>query len=235
MQENWKDLLDDHHESLPILCVTTDLDNEVLDDRLWKKVRQMYEEVNEDNRCESRVMVSVINAILTQKRSYFCLTRDRTRCLVQTDSNHSGMKAFDNEAWTRVLSFLIKKMKIMSGERKGIGQQPSIYALKDQDLFELVGGVDPSQLDECEDFVLRRGKFSPQTNKEEGTGKSEMEKKYGKEQKKKERKEMGKPIEKRAPSGALDRTAAAFSWNDLPEEQPPVPDWLSAGFPKDRG
>ncbi len=103
-----------------------------------------------------RLLVSIYNSILTQRRLVFCLTRDATQELLKNDKNWSEETGFSPNMWKQYLAHIQKCG--LKEVRKGTGKMPSIFEITDPDVLSLLKADRDAQLAQCIEFA---DKFDP--------------------------------------------------------------------------
>ncbi len=115
-------------QSTPILMYTTPIDDSTTN-AAWKYLIQEYQTVQQPL---SRVLVSILNAIVTQQRTHYAITRSMTRQVVQSDPNwKNNQPGFSNEEWPTILKLLsITRIAVLV--HKGEGRRPSVYSVGEE-------------------------------------------------------------------------------------------------------
>lgn len=110
----------------------------ILDDDLkipqWKDLKEDYDDTEDSI---DRVVLSIKNSIMSQKRVYFCITREGIGELVRGDKNwqHAG---FDNNKYKSVLK-LINEVGLAKAIVKGHGRKPYVFQVIDKELITYFG------------------------------------------------------------------------------------------------
>lgn len=95
---------------------------------------EMYEE-NQNSHASSKVKVTILNSILTQRRRYLVLTRDRIITLLSEDFNWKEKSSLSTKLYPLILkelSLFLRKIK------SGSGRSPAIYEVISADLLRLI-------------------------------------------------------------------------------------------------
>lgn len=135
----------------PILMYTTNI-SDVSTEQIWSEIRSLYETTQSPL---SKVLVSILNSIATQNRSYFCITREKVRFLIKNDVNwHDEKPEFGNDSWKTILR-LLHDTGIAILEAKGTGRRPSVYKLGNV-WHKMVDSCTDTQRNQTMDFVKKR-------------------------------------------------------------------------------
>ncbi|MGE0764416.1 MAG: hypothetical protein AB7N80_14160 [Bdellovibrionales bacterium] len=134
----------------PLLIHTTEIPKD-LQGRRWEVLREEYEAAVSS---EAKILTSILNAIVTQERVFYCITRNTVRDLVANDPNWKDRKpGFRQERWKSILRLLISS-GLGTPTYPGTGRRPTVYRLGD-DWVNLLGFSDSKTDQETEvlDFV----------------------------------------------------------------------------------
>lgn len=122
----------------PILMYTSEITGDMTSPA-WNYLTEEYKTVREPF---SRILVTFLNAIMTQQRAYFAITRDRVRQIAQSDPNWRGNQpGFGNDEWPTILR-LLADTRIAVLVQKGRGRRPSVYRLGEEWMHLLETTVD---------------------------------------------------------------------------------------------
>lgn len=132
-------------------CIIGDAE---MTDVAWVALKSKYDSVTDP--C-GQVVVSLLNAILFQKRAVFALTRKVARELVEGDKNWPEKVGFGNANWKRVL-----KIAHTSGTFKAISEggpgRAAIYEVTSQGILDYIGVDIAAQRQQLTTFQSRGGK-----------------------------------------------------------------------------
>lgn len=163
--------------STPILMHVSKL-SEDMKSPGWNYLLEEYQTAREPL---ARVLVTILNAIVTQQRVYFAITRDMVRQMVQADQNWSERPGFGNDQW-RIILRLLADTQIANVVHKGKGARPSVYRLGERWLYLIETSVNhQSQEAATISFVERSteglpDQFADDSSDLKGKGKSTNEK-----------------------------------------------------------
>jgi hypothetical protein len=108
---------------------------------------------------KARALISIANAIITQKREYLIITRTSLLDLVKNDENfsirHRGTP-FQNKDYGLILKAC--GYGLLDIVRPGEGNQPAVYRVKDETILDYLkqhGVCGEDQLNECINFVIK--------------------------------------------------------------------------------
>lgn len=163
MKENkYEKILDQLREELVILQETRLITEQDLKIPEWYELHQEYQTAKSD---VVKITISVKNAILFQKRLYFCLTRKSIRKLIENDQNWDTKPKFTDSNYKAILKFLCDDFKIMSLFQENDYMRPSIYKTEDMSLINTLVINPEKQLKQTQDFV---SKYNPKTSPHQG-------------------------------------------------------------------
>lgn len=160
METDWLEIMNQSNSILVVLQKTTDFSSLPLYTRKsepWKSIVGSYQKLKKPL---DAAYMSILNAIYTQERAVFAITRDLLGELVRDDLNHDF--GFSNKNYRSALSVLtncsgkITKDPIAKELVRGDGSAPSIYMVTNKTILKYLQdcGVDTnSQIKDSRDFV----------------------------------------------------------------------------------
>lgn len=121
----------------------------------WNWLGSQYVSVENIGESIHKACLSVINAILYQRRIVFCLTRDGMRSLVKNDKNFLSDVGWSDSYYPKVIGFLKRSGIIEQIKYEGFNsRKPPMYEVKTDDLLCFFKAVDRNeQYNQSFDFV----------------------------------------------------------------------------------
>lgn len=176
------------------LEMTTTLTKENLRLPEWKMLQEDYQLVKDSgDAAVGRYMCSVLNAILSQKRIYFALTRDGVAALVRNDPNFKS--GFDNSLYASLILQLTEKQKILQLLEKGTSKwSPAAYKLVDKNYLKFIQINENEQKQQTLDFIRKNNEQTANQTREadEVTRRGEQTSKPDEESRRVEQTKLGR-------------------------------------------
>lgn len=126
----------------------------------WDQLKQAYDD--ESIVSVEKLAISVVNAVLTQRRVVFCLTRRAGEDLVRGDKNWTTT-GFDNNKWAQMLKIL-HMTDVIKSVRKGSGRCPGIYEIICPELLSVLIADKTTQMAESIEFADKFKKTDHKTD-----------------------------------------------------------------------
>lgn len=145
-----KDKLDKLKENLVVLKHTKTIREEDLNLPEWYELKQDYDEITD---AKDRVVVSIKNSILFQRRLVFCLTRETTRELIKNDKNWKKTVGLSNDYWSQINYILFNSGLVELVQKSNGKGQATIYKVIDKDILKTLQVNFDEQMKEVVDFA----------------------------------------------------------------------------------
>lgn len=116
-------------------------------------------ELNEDYKTTThslaKVIITIRNSILFQKRIFFCITRKSLRELIESDINWGQEKgSFKNEKYSYIIKLLTQDFQIMKLVQKAVNKRSvDVYQLTDESLLKHLKIDESKQLEQTISFA----------------------------------------------------------------------------------
>lgn len=148
----------------PLLTRTTLLKNAPKDE-VWDAIKELYAKTKH-NDGYSRAAISLLNALVTQRRTHFVFTRDATRELVMQDKNWASYKALDQKKYPELCDYMQQEFCTVFAKGKGkysaFGQELTNKVLLD---YILSFGIDAAaQKEQTQLFIDKQSATKPDDN-----------------------------------------------------------------------
>jgi hypothetical protein len=140
-------------QDLVVLCKTKKITRSLVKQApIWGELKKLYKVAKG---AAEKAVVTILNAIVTHKRSVFVLSRKTLSRLIQQDPNWNPPAGISNNDYRYVLKLLVSRFCVE--ERRGAGQRPSVYRVKDLDFLQSLGDVNyTEQLTKTLEFVGKK-------------------------------------------------------------------------------
>jgi len=138
-------------ENLIILCRTRKITSDDAGLPEWDFLKEEYSSEEVESTAD-RLVVSLANSCIQQRKVIFCLARRSTQDLLKNDGNWSQGTGFKNEDWSSLRRELINR-EIIKERFAGSGQQPSIYELVSPAILEYIIVDKEKQYKEAVEFI----------------------------------------------------------------------------------
>lgn len=138
-----------------ILQQITELNDEALKEPKFASLAKLYSEFSRDP--HQKVIVSFINAALTQNRSSFAIDRRSAHCVAAADTNWKKLRneppgGFRNENWKLIVKYLATIGRVHIPDRR----KPMVVEITAPDLLPFFTADRNVQLEEAIRFVSKK-------------------------------------------------------------------------------
>lgn len=119
--------------------------------RFTRMLQGEYKEVRNDS-WEVKIMLTLVNSILTQNRAVFILTRDSIAKLIEKDNNHINKVSLNNRDYKHFINYITNSL-INITKYKRFNRDVMVATVKDINILSLIKADRYSQLNEVIMFV----------------------------------------------------------------------------------
>lgn len=145
--------LDELKKDLIVLKHTRKITKDDLKLPEWYELNEDYKEVTS---AVDKAVVSIKNSIMFQRREYFCLVRESTREMINTDRNWKSKSGLSNDNWPAILKVLTSnEVGLVRVVKEGSFKAPTVYQVIDKDILKVLKIDSEQQRREALEFAER--------------------------------------------------------------------------------
>lgn len=137
-----------------ILQTTRTIREEDLKFPEWFELQGDYEAMSDGSPVD-KIIVSLKNSIIAQRRVVFALSREKLSALVKADANWSSAAGFDNNNYKVVRKIITEDLKWVRCIEMGSNRNLTVFEVIDSDLLEYLQVDVQKQITQTMDFVRR--------------------------------------------------------------------------------
>ncbi len=175
MKTKFLKAMEKFNRGVVLLQKTTFITEELKEIQPWKDLAEFYLNTKDP---VFRAALSILNALYTQKRKYFSLTRRSLEELVKMDANHEGNAGIAHKSYPSVRAFIqdtAQYCKLFASGARGIGKADT-FEVVDPEILKFIGDEDlDSQKEQALQFsgvILSQDQTSDQSKDQENRNKN---------------------------------------------------------------